>query len=261
MDISCPCGAEVLLVLLVVVMSSGIVATYSIAVSHDHVRAAWPYISDTGDHAPERFVFSLMCCVSGPIVIMIVLVHFKHIKLLVDSGLWRVFNCITFFIGCLAGCGLFLIGSFQNRTSLSFLHYTGAVMLFGGSLIYCSCVTLMSHFIIKVKLMKTVIRATLCLCVLGGIITQLVATFIANLQYDDDHDKNKHGRFHWSPSDKGYTAHLISTGSEWFIMIVIFCFFFTYITDFRNIRVSTAVTLKENHWYYRPAPGAVQPTN
>ena len=31
---------------------------------------------------------------------------------------------------------------------------------------------------------------------------ELVATFIANLQYDDDHDKNKHGRFHWSPSDK-----------------------------------------------------------
>jgi len=44
---------------------------------------------------------------------MIVYIHFKHIKLLVDTGLWSVFNCITFFIGSLAGFGLYLIGSFQ----------------------------------------------------------------------------------------------------------------------------------------------------
>ena len=53
---------------------------------------------------------------------MIVLIHFKHIKLLVDTGLWRTFNCITFFVGSLAGFGLYLIGSFQVTISVDVFY-------------------------------------------------------------------------------------------------------------------------------------------
>lgn len=134
------------------------------------------------------------------IVFLIVFIHYKHIKLLVDHGPWRLFNFIVFFIGCLSGLGLYLIGSFQvtrfmvlynifpwilqNKSSLSELHYVGAVMLFGGSFVYCSCVTLMSHYVIKVNVMKTVLRATLCFCALGGIITRkLFVVYVSSLPH------------------------------------------------------------------------------
>lgn len=228
--------------------------SYAIASLRDDVRAVWPYISDTGNYSPERCFFTLFCCIGAIFGFIIVHIYFKHVMKIVDRGWVLILNYIALGAGFASAYGLILVGSFQNRTQLSYLHYFGAVLAFGVGSFYCCVVTVISwHMAVKRghRMFLIIVRMFMCFCLIGGIITLLVAAVISNEQFDEDDNSTTHDKFHWAPSDRGYTAHVINTGAEWLVAGVMVVFFLTYFTDFRSFTVAMAINLKENHCYHQ----------
>ena len=62
----------------------------------------------------------------------------------------------------------------KNKTELSELHYFGAVLAFGVGSFYCCVVTVISWqvaIIEEKKMILIIVRALMCLSLIGGIIT------------------------------------------------------------------------------------------
>lgn len=249
----CRLGSEVLLVIFVVLMVTGILLTYAIASLRDDVRAVWPYISDTGNYSPERCIFTLFCCTAALFGFIIVHIYYKHVMKIVDHQRFRTLNYIARCAGFTSAYGLIVVGSFQNKMEWSALHYFGAVLAFGVGSFYCCVVTVISWHMAVIRgerMFLIIVRVFMCFCLIGGIITLLVAAVISNEQFEDDVNST-HDKFHWAPSDKGYAAHVVNTGAEWVVAGMMVIFFLTYFTDFRSITVAIAIKLKENHGYYQ----------
>lgn len=121
-------------------------------------------------------------------------IHYKHTQLIVENIHFRRSNCVSFYIGLVAGVGLLLIASFQvninvfiyvlgvltpflqDGATLSAIHYLGAVLLFGLGTVYCFIVTAIGWHVARqnddrrLKIIS-LFRIILCVLMLAGSVT------------------------------------------------------------------------------------------
>uniref|UniRef100_G3NJD0 DNA-damage regulated autophagy modulator 2b n=1 Tax=Gasterosteus aculeatus TaxID=69293 RepID=G3NJD0_GASAC len=210
---------------LVVWTAASFIFAYITAVVLRHVDPLVPYISDTGTTAPERCVFGIMLDVSAFAGMATVYVRYKQVEALtgeVDLRLNKL-NRLGLLLGLVSSFGMAVVANFQKTTLFS-MHLVGAVLTFGVGALYILVQTLLSLRMQPHVHSRTIylVRLGVGLWTLGSIISSILIILMTVRVL----------RHHVQQSD-GYTAHMISTVSEWFLAFSFISFFLTYIRDFQ----------------------------
>ncbi|XP_069567331.1 DNA damage-regulated autophagy modulator protein 2b isoform X1 [Brachyistius frenatus] len=259
---------------LVVWTAASFVFAYITAVVLKHVDPLLPYISDTGTMPPERCVFGIMLdvsaflavkysasteCVSESVCklkgalacagVATVYVRYKQVEALTayDEARLHGLNCAGLALGCVSSFGMCVVANFQKTTLFS-MHLVGAVLTFGVGALYIIVQTLLS-----LRMQPHVHGRTIFLVRLGlGVwtLSSVVSMFVSSvIMYSSLPGVDVAQKLHWTPGETGYTAHIISTVSEWSLAFSFISFFLTYIRDFQKINLKAEVTLHSSHLY------------
>ncbi|XP_003973061.2 DNA damage-regulated autophagy modulator protein 2b [Takifugu rubripes] len=225
---------------------------YITAVVLNHVDPLLPYISDMGTMAPERCVFGIMLDVSSFLGMATVYVRYKQVGALTAEGspnLSRL-NRVGLVLGLISSLGMCVVANFQKTTLFS-VHLVGAVLTFGVGALYILVQTLLSlrmqpHFHSKTVYLVRLGIGVWTLCSIISMFVSSVIMYSTLAGVDVTH------KLHWTPGEKGYTAHIISTVSEWSLAFSFFSFFLTYIRDFQKIKLRAVADLQSRHLYDGP---------
>ncbi|KAL3058142.1 hypothetical protein OYC64_010345 [Pagothenia borchgrevinki] len=234
---------------LVIWTAASFVFAYITAVVLKHVDPLLPYISDTGTMAPERCVFGIMLDVSAFLGMATVYVRYKQVEALTgEEELKRVrLNRFGLLLGLISSFGMCVVANFQKTTLFS-MHLVGAVLTFGVGALYILVQTLLSLYMQPHVHSKNIylVRLGVGLWTLGSIITMFVSSVI---MYSSLPGVDVAHKLHWTPGETGYTAHIISTISEWSLAFSFISFFLTYIRDFQKITLRAEADLQSSHLY------------
>ncbi|XP_051551248.1 DNA damage-regulated autophagy modulator protein 2b [Myxocyprinus asiaticus] len=249
-------GLCILPVALVIWTAATFIFAYITAVILRHVDPLVPYISDTGTVAPERCVFGIMLNVSAFLGVATMYVRYKQLQALMDEYDTRLnrLNLLGFVLGCGSSLGMCVVANFQKTTLFS-MHLVGAVLTFGVGALYIFVQTLLSYLMQPHVHSKTMFwtRLSVGIWTSASIISMFVSSVI---MYSSLPGVEVNKKLHWTPGEPGFTAHIISTISEWSLALSFVSFFFTYIRDFKKINLRADVLLHCNHLYdsphYRP---------
>lgn len=229
--------------------AASFIFAYITAVVLRHVDPFVPYISDTGTMAPERCVFGIMLDVSAFLGIATMYVRYKQVEGLLgedDFKLLRL-NCIGLWLGWTSSFGMCVVANFQ-KTTLFYMHLVGAILTFGFGALYIIVQTLLSYYMHPHIHSRTIylVRLGIGAWTLGSIISMFISSVI---MYTSLIGVDVPRKLHWTPGETGYTAHIISTVSEWSLAFSFVSFFFTYIRDFQKINLRAEVDLQSSHLY------------
>ncbi|XP_029990802.1 DNA damage-regulated autophagy modulator protein 2b [Sphaeramia orbicularis] len=242
---------------LVVWTSASFVFAYVTAVLLRHVDPLVPYISDTGTMAPEKCVFGLMLDVSAFLGMATVYVRYKQVEALTGETELRLLRLNRFglSLGIISSFGMCVVANFQ-KTTLFAMHLVGAVLTFGVGALYILVQTLLSFYMQPHVHSKTMFRVRLSVGVwtFSSIISMFVSSVI---MYSSLPGVDVPHKLHWTPGETGYTAHMISTVSEWSLAFSFISFFLTYIRDFQKIDLRAEADIQCDHLYDRPPGGVV----
>lgn len=244
---------------LVVWTSASFVFAYITAVSLKHVDPLVPYISDTGTMAPERCVFGIMLDVSAFLGVFTVYLRYKQVEALTADSETRMLrlNTVGLVLGVLSSLGMCVVANFQ-KTALFPVHMFGAVLTLGVGALYVLVQTLVSFFmqpqIHSKNLFKT--RVLLTVWTFSSIISMFVSSVV---MYSSLPGVDVAHKLHWTPGETGYTAHLISTISEWSLAFSFITFFLTFIRDFQKIELRAEAVVQSSHLYDVPVEGVESP--
>ncbi|XP_054472847.1 DNA damage-regulated autophagy modulator protein 2b [Anoplopoma fimbria] len=234
---------------LVVWTAASFVFAYITAVVLKHVDPLVPYISDTGTMAPERCVFGIMLDVSAFLGMATVYVRYKQVEALKDEGELKLnrLNRFGLVLGLISSFGMAVVANFQKTTIFS-MHLVGAVLTFGVGALYILVQTLLSFYMQPHVHSRTtyLTRLGIGLMTLSSIISMFVSSVIMYTSLPGVDVPNK---LHWIPGETGYTAHIISTISEWTLAFSFISFFLTYIRDFQKITLRAEVDQQGTHLY------------
>ncbi|XP_061582979.1 DNA damage-regulated autophagy modulator protein 2b [Cololabis saira] len=234
---------------LVVWTAASFIFAYITAVVLRHVDPFVPYISDTGTMAPERCVFGIMLDVSAFLGMATMYVRYKQVEGLIgesELGLQRL-NRVGLVLGWISSFGMCVVANFQKTTLFS-MHLVGAVLTFGFGALYILVQTLASLYMQPHIHSKNiyVVRLVIGVWTLTSIISMFVSSVI---MYSSLPGVDVPRKLHWIPGETGYTAHIISTVSEWSLAFSFISFFLTYIRDFQKITLRAEADLQSSHLY------------
>ncbi|KAL0276294.1 UNVERIFIED_CONTAM: hypothetical protein PYX00_003893 [Menopon gallinae] len=217
--------------LLFAVLATTFIITYSIAVSQKHVYAFWPYISDTGALPPESCVFSLLLNIAS--MITMVIIYIRHVQVSEYTRLrsyinihrgWNITSSVIAYMGIL---GLLFVANFQETNQFA-IHIIGAIMCF---------VLITIYFLIQCVFTYKMQCASKLIFWLRVLFTCINAiSFIMTFSPIGEAIKRHKGKnkLYWTPKDGGYEYHLISTISEW-ILVLSFCLYVsTFYWEFKK---------------------------
>ncbi|XP_059918547.1 DNA damage-regulated autophagy modulator protein 2-like [Gadus macrocephalus] len=242
-------GLSVLPVALVTWTAATFIFAYITAVTLRHVDPLVPYISDTGTVAPERCLFGLMLDVSAFLGLANTYVRYKQVQALLgpeERSLHKL-NKLGLVLGSISSSGMCVVANFQ-KTTLFFMHIMGAVMTFGVGALYILSQTLLSYHMQPHVHSKTIFTVRLSIGVWS--ITSIIIMFISSvIMYSSLPGVDVAHKLHWIPGETGYTAHIISTISEWSLAFAFVSFFLTYIRDFQKINLRAETDLQSYHLY------------
>lgn len=239
-------------VALVIWTSASFAFAYITAVVLRHVDPLVPYISDTGTTAPERCVFGIMLDVSAFLAMATVYVRYKQVEALTseDKRVLHRLNRLALLLGCVSSLGMCVVANFQKTTLFS-VHLLGAVLTFGVGALY-----ILVQMLVSFKMQPHVhsrsiylIRLGIAVWTLSSIISMFISSVILHSSLPGVDLPHK---LHWTPEEKGYTTHIVSTVSEWSLAFSFISFFLTYIKDFQKISLQVEVNLQNNHLYDCP---------
>ncbi|XP_004547462.1 DNA damage-regulated autophagy modulator protein 2 [Maylandia zebra] len=234
---------------LVVWTAASFIFPYITAVVLRHVDPFVPYISDTGTMAPERCVFGIMMDVSAFLGMATMYVRYKQVEALLgvdDLKLLRL-NCIGLWVGWTSSFGMCVVANFQ-KTTIFYMHLVGAILTFGFGALYILLQSVLSYYMQPHIHSRTIYLLRLCIgfWTLGSIFSMFISSVI---MYTSLIGVDVPRKLHWTPGETGYTAHIISTISEWFLAFSFISFFLTYIRDFQKINLRAEVDLQSSHLY------------
>nr|XP_009925229.1 PREDICTED: DNA damage-regulated autophagy modulator protein 2 isoform X2 [Haliaeetus albicilla] len=210
-------GLSFLPVALVVWSAASFVFSYITAIVLHHVDPLVPYISDTGTIPPERCLFGIMLNISAFLGMATMYVRYKQVYALnPEKSKIIKLNKIGLTLGLMSCFGLCIIANFQPEVHSKDIFWIRLTVL-----LWC-CSSIMSMFISSVVL------------------------------YSGLYGTNLVQKLHWDPQEKGYTAHIISTVSEWSLAFSFLSFFLTYIRDFQKISLRAVVSLHGQTLYNTP---------
>lgn len=227
-------GLSFLPVALVVWSAATFVFSYITAIVLRHVDPLVPYISDTGTIPPERCLFGIMLNVSS----------------FLDKSRIIKLNKIGLTLGLMSCFGLCIIANFQ-KCILYYIHVVGACLTFGVGAIYMLVQTILSYLMQPEVHSKDIfwIRLTVLLWCGSSIASMFVSSLVL---YSGLYGTDLVQKLHWHPQEKGYTAHIVSTASEWSLAFSFLSFFLTYIRDFQKISLRAVVSLHGQTLYNTP---------
>ncbi|XP_068171473.1 DNA damage-regulated autophagy modulator protein 2b [Antennarius striatus] len=244
---------------LVIWTTASFVFAYITAVVLRHVDPLVPYISDTGTMAPERCVFGIMLDVSAFLGMATTYVRYKQVEALMVEPKLRLhrLNLSGLMLGVVSSFGMCVVANFQKTTLFS-LHLVGAVLTFGVGFLYILVQTLVSFYMQPHVHSRTAYRVRLCVAV--WTLCSAVSMFISSVvMYSSLPGVDVAQKLHWTPGETGYTAHIISTVSEWSLALSFISFFLTYIRDFQKINLRVETDLASSHLYDCPHNEAAAP--
>ncbi|XP_076857233.1 DNA damage-regulated autophagy modulator protein 2b [Brachyhypopomus gauderio] len=240
-------GLCVLPVALVVWTAATFIFAYITAVVLQHVDPFVPYISDTGALPPERCVFGIMLNISAFLGIATMYVRYKQVQALTDQAEKRLLqlNFVGLVLGSTSSFGMCVVANFQKTTLFS-MHLVGAVLTFGVGALYILTQTLLSWWMQPHVHSRRlfVVRLALCVWTFGSIISMFISSVI---MYSSLPGVEVSKKLHWTPGETGYTAHMVSTASEWCLAFSFISFFLTYIRDFKKIHLRAEADLQCRH--------------
>ncbi|KAK3930147.1 DNA damage-regulated autophagy modulator protein 2 [Frankliniella fusca] len=225
-----------LLTILAVILLITISACYALSVALGHVPIVFPYISETGNWAPESCLFSFGMNIAS--FLYVVAVYLRYHELIVyregtpSTSITPRMNRAAWILGTASALGLCVVANFQVQ-KVRIVHYLGAFTCFVGGSVYfgiqawfskCMCPTVSSMRMVKLRATLTVMSAiTLTVC--------LVCALLAIHEFDGKDQVN------WAPGDKGYTLHIVSTVAEWLVAFIFVGSIVTYIPEMTRITV------------------------
>ncbi|XP_064161999.1 DNA damage-regulated autophagy modulator protein 2b isoform X2 [Anguilla rostrata] len=237
---------------LVIWTSATFVFAYITAVLLRHVDPVVPYISDTGTVAPERCVFGIMLDISSFLGIATTYVRYKQVQALTAPEETRLhwLNVIGLGLGWLSSFGMCVVANFQKTTFFS-MHLVGAVLTFGVGAVYILVQTLVSYRMQPHVHGKGIFWARLGVGLWSS--ASAVSMFVSSvIMYSSLPGVDVEKKLHWIPGETGYTAHIVSTISEWSLALSFVSFFLTYIRDFQKITLRAEASLQSTHLYDSP---------
>ncbi|XP_036386240.1 DNA damage-regulated autophagy modulator protein 2b [Megalops cyprinoides] len=245
-------GMCILPVTLVIWTSATFVFAYVTAVMLRHVDPLVPYISDTGTMAPERCVFGIMLDISSFLGIATTYVRYKQVQALTtpeEYGIHRI-NLLGLVLGWTSSIGMCVVANFQKTTLFS-MHLVGAILTFGVGALYILVQTLLSYRMQPHVHGKGIFWARLAVGIWSSL--SIASMFVSSvIMYSSLPGVDVEKKLHWIPGETGYTAHIISTISEWSLALSFVSFFLTYIRDFQKITLRAEADLQCNHLYDSP---------
>ncbi|KAM4625514.1 DNA damage-regulated autophagy modulator protein 2b [Polymixia lowei] len=242
-------GLSILPVALVTWTAATFIFAYITAVVLRHVDPLVPYISDTGTVAPERCVFGIMLDVSAFLGMATTYVRYKQVWALIgqeEDKLYKL-NQFGLVLGWISSFGMCVVGNFQ-KTTLFAMHLVGAILTFGVGALYILVQTLISLYMQPRVHSKATfwVRLSIGVWTIASIISMFVSSVI---MYSSLPGVDVAHKLHWTPGETGYTAHIISTISEWSLAFSFISFFLTYIRDFQKINLRAEADLQSSHLY------------
>lgn len=225
--------------LVVFAVFGAFIVTYIIAVNLDHIRAFFPYISDTGTTIPESTIFGLFLNLGSIFIFLTMYVRYLYVKrcylndpnLLNFTSVKRL-NSISLWLAAIISLGGIFVANFQE--TVAFIpHMIGAFCCFGVGSVYFCLQTVISYSVCPQLNSLQMARFRLLLSVLGVFLTSSCGIFgiasyflfsktIADIPL-------------WAPEDGGFELHVVSSFSEWATLMVFAVYFITFIKEFKNL--------------------------
>ncbi|BFZ15846.1 hypothetical protein BsWGS_18885 [Bradybaena similaris] len=211
--------------------------SYIIAVVRGDVRAAFPYISDTGSERPESCIFGQFLNVVAFLAFCTIYIRYKAVQAIAHSTLHDDhkmcrLNKSTLVLGIISAFGTSMVANFQEGTIVEAVHIVGAALTFIAGVLYCFLQSALSYHMYPNYNGRRICRIRLCISsvALVGLFVSIIAAVFSFQQWNSK--EHSHSKFHWAPGDPGYSAHLVSTVGEWVTALTFMFFFFTYVREF-----------------------------
>ncbi|CEF62284.1 Frag1/DRAM/Sfk1 family-containing protein [Strongyloides ratti] len=192
---------------------------YIISVSEGHVNAVWPYISDTAltAYLRHRQIVEFYW-------------HRHHVQ-----GSWRFFSLIFLFIGYLSSLGVSMVANFQQHPSTMYAHYSGALLAFGGGLVYAWGQTIFSYIMSPKLVWKVVSHFRFFLTTIATLTFFTMIIFGCILGRSKDRTKDDHYKMlHWKSDMPNFREHIIGTCSEWIMAICFEIYILSFVIELRG---------------------------
>ncbi|XP_054714024.1 DNA damage-regulated autophagy modulator protein 1-like [Uloborus diversus] len=231
---------HILPIFISVLIPCSFILTYALAVYLKHVKAEFPYISDTGTTVPESCIFSQAVNFIAFLLASLMYIRYKQVEqhyrdhLSSEYTIVLRINKIALLVGWLGCFGVSVLANFQE-TSVLIVHMTGACCAFGCATGYSWLQTIISYYVCPLlnSLFVARLRVVLSLILTAGFGLTLIAGIIAHNSFHGK-DPTK-----WSYDDGGFVAHVISTGAEWVLVIAFDLFILTYAKELKSVSISS----------------------
>ncbi|CAG5125742.1 unnamed protein product [Candidula unifasciata] len=238
---------------MIVLAAATFVVSYIVAVARGDVRAAFPYISDTGSIRPESCIFGQFLNVVAFLAFCTMYIRFKAVEAIAHNALYDDrkmcrLNKVALVVGLVSAFGTSVVANFQEGTIVEVVHFIGAALTFIAGVLYCFLQSVLSYHMCPnyngLRICR--IRLSISLVALMGLFVSISAAIFAFKQWNST--EHSHNKFHWSPGDPGYSAHLVSTIGEWVTALTFMFFFFTYAREFDKIELEVVTRPLVQHF-------------
>ncbi|KDR23378.1 DNA damage-regulated autophagy modulator protein 2, partial [Zootermopsis nevadensis] len=220
---------------------------YTIAVLNEHVDPAFPYISDTGSYSPESCIFGQLVNIAAFIIAICVYIKYLEVKnfqqtITSKGGISHRFNKVTSAFGLLSCIGMDIVANFQE-SNVIVVHLLGAILCFGAGTIYFSLQLWISYKVPGLTSKRLLLtRAILVgICILTTISTVVTATLALSEYRGSTNNPQK-----WNPEDGGWELHLVSTISEWILVITYCILILSFVPEFYDLEFEAPVITFKN---------------
>ncbi|BFZ04127.1 hypothetical protein BsWGS_07166 [Bradybaena similaris] len=237
---------------LVLLASATFAVSYIIAVVRGDVRAAFPYISDTGSERPESCIFGQFLNFVSFLAFWTMYIRYKAVEAishmtLNDSRRLYWLNRSSLFVGLISALGTTLVANFQEGTIVEAVHFIGALTAFFAGTLYCFLQTALSYHMCPDYNSLHICRTRLSISVISlvSLVTSIVAAAFAVTEWNST--KHKDSKFKWAPDEPGYAAHIVSTVGEWVTALTFLFFFFTYVKEFDKFNMEVTIRPTMHH--------------
>lgn len=229
-------NVTMLLTILVITILGTIAISYAWSVRLGHVPLVFPYISETGDRAPESCLFGFGMNIASFMYVMAVYLRFHELTafraMSPDCGISPRWNRSAMWLGVSSALGLCMVANFQvGRVPQP--HFLGAFLCFVGGTVYFGlqawfssrmCPAVSSRQMVRLRGVLTAFSAL-------SLVVCIAAAAVAIPQFDGTNPVD------WRPEHAGYTAHCVSTVAEWLVALLFTASIVTYIPEMRAVSV------------------------
>lgn len=140
-----------------------------------------------------------------------------------------------------------------QEDAVSVVHIIGALMVFGGGILYCWVQSFISYKMKTCGLITNTlftIRLLIVIAMSIFFISCVTATSFASKDWIRYHRNSSTISHRWDPKDKAYVHHVVGDVSEWLMALSLLGFMFTFFGEFRFVKMKIVVSRRLQN----PAP-------